>query len=590
MADDVCRDLWRTAAAMLRLSVWQHDLVADVGVWSEEARELYGIGDEPVARDSFLLAVHPDDRDEIAGLVRALLEGDGDRTERCHHRIVCSGGQVRWLETSLRVERDRDRRPICIIGASLDRTESEHSQKLRPVEVHARVPLGEQTGDPVFIADARGRFVEVNDHACELLGYTRAELLSKTVSDLLAPDDAQTDPPTFESLVVGHPVRRDRRLRHKNGGGVYVELSLRRLPDGRVHALARDITRRVAAERALSESERVLQEWGANLPALLWVREVESERLLYANDAWEAVLGKRPVIGEKYWQLVEPVHPEDLPRLVVAPLRGPDQDRDEEVRFVLPSGAIRWYRVCKFGIRDDGGEPDRVAGFCIEVTEQRTYEETIRTSLREKEVLLREVHHRVKNNLQIVSSLLRLQATSVRNPALSTLLRESQSRVTAMALVHDLLHKGSDFSRITFTRYAQALAAAISSTYGSTSESIRCVVEAHDHTLTIDQAVPCGIILNEIVSNSFKHAYPQGGPGTIRVVLERDPAGRYRLSVSDDGRGLPADLDERKRASIGIQLIENLVGQLEGELSWTSGPSGTTYDIVFRADDGAAPP
>jgi PAS domain S-box-containing protein len=570
---------------MLQLAAWQHDLVSDIGDWSPEARELYGIGEGEVSRDAFLHAVHPHDRDELGRLFRSALEDPGAGTVTYRHRIVRGDHDVRWLETRLRIERDDAGRPVRLVGASIDQTDAVRIEEARRSEAREAEAFSEHSGDAIFIADPKGRYVDVNDSACDLLGYARQELLAKTLFDLLNPDEVNADPPQLDAVTVGRPIRRDRRLRHKDGDFVPVELSVRRLADGRLYAIARDITRRVAAEEALKKSEQTLRELGANLPALLWVREVDSESLLYANDAWEPVLGRRPVFGDAYWQLTESVHPDDLPRLVVAPLRGADQERDEVVRFVLPSGAVSWYRVCKFGIRDASGNPYRVAGFAMDVTAERVAEERIRASLHEKETLLQEIHHRVKNNLQVVSSLLRLQAATARAPGLSALLAESQSRVTSIALAHELLYQSSDLSRIPFVSYAEALGASLTATYGVGTGNVGFVVDGGDIAFAVDRAVPLGLLLNEIVTNSFKHAYPNGTRGTIRVALHRDGANGHRLLVSDDGVGLPADFEERRRSSLGSKLIESLVEQIGGTMTRSSSERGTHYEILFGVDN-----
>lgn len=568
---------------MLKLATWQHDLVTDIGDWCDSARELYGVLDENPSRESFLRAVHPDDCEALSEVLRSALSGPGERTVTHRHRVVLGSGEVRWLETRLRVDRDEAGAPVRLVGASIDRTANEHAEEaLRAEGVPSRW-FGEHGTDAIFIADWRGRYVEVNESACDLLGYSRDELLSTTIWDLLHPDDLRADPPRLDKIVADAVVRRDRRLRHKNGSFVNVEVSVRRLADGRLCEITRDVSRRVAAERALHESEQTLRELGANLPALLWVREA-SGRLLYANDGWAALLGKPPVIGEHYSQLAERMDPEDRARLAASAQQALEGEYEELVRFVDPAGTVLWFRLCGFAIRDADGKPYRVAGFAINVTEQRATEERIRASLREKESLLREIHHRVKNNLQVVSSLLRLQAAKAEAPFVSALLDESQSRVASMALVHDMLHQSSDLSRIPFGSYARALAKSLAFTFGVAAENVTLVVDAGDLALTVDMAVSCGLLLNEILSNSFKHAYPGGARGTIRVALHLVQEQHFRLLVSDDGVGLPVDFEARGRSSLGTKLIESLVEQIGGTMTRTSSGVGTAYEILFRPE------
>jgi PAS domain S-box-containing protein len=346
-------------------------------------------------------------------------------------------------------------------------------------------------------------------------------------------------------------------------------------------ALVRDVSERRAIERARDESEQTLRELGANLPALLWVRETLSGRLVYANAGWTAILGSTPTPGGSFHQLIDAVHPDDRHVIFDGSSRALGGQWEGVVRLIDHAGAIGWYRFSAFAIRDEHGEPYRVAGFAVNVSERVESENRIRASLREKEVLLKEIHHRVKNNLQVVSSLLSLQAMKARDPGLSSLLSESQGRVTAMALVHEILYGSPELSRIPFTAYARALGGSVCRTYGVGPATITLVVDGGELTLDVDTAIPCGLLMNEILSNSLRHAFPSGARGTLRVELAQPSPHAYRLHVSDDGIGLPVDFEERQRSALGTKLIHKLVEQLGGSLSRHSSAHGTRYDVEF---------
>ncbi|MGA9139582.1 MAG: histidine kinase N-terminal 7TM domain-containing protein [Methanocella sp.] len=204
--------------------------------------------------------------------------------------------------------------------------------------------------------------------------------------------------------------------------------------------------------------------------------------------------------------------------------------------------------------------------------------EALSASLHEKEVLLKEVHHRVKNNLQIVSSILSLQSGSACSESQATLLRESQDRIRSMALVHEKLYRSRDLSRINFGEYVHSLIASLARSYIA-SPAITTRIEVPDIYLDIDGAIPCGLIINELVSNSLKYAFRDGRAGEVCVSLSRRE-GIYTLVVSDDGAGLPPDLDFRNTASLGLQLVNTLVGQLEGTIELDSA-GGTMFRITF---------
>ena len=204
----------------------------------------------------------------------------------------------------------------------------------------------------------------------------------------------------------------------------------------------------------------------------------------------------------------------------------------------------------------------------------------IEASLREKETLLQEIHHRVKNNLQITSSLLKLQSARVGDEASRRALTESQSRIHAIALVHEMLYRAADLSRIDFAEYARRLVEQIGRTQDSSAARIIVAIEIDPVRLTIDSAVPCGLLVGELVSNCFKHAFPGGRRGRILVRL-RASSGACELDVIDDGVGLPPGVDAATPGSLGIALVRALAKQLQGTLALASSDVGTTVRVTM---------
>jgi two-component sensor histidine kinase len=203
-----------------------------------------------------------------------------------------------------------------------------------------------------------------------------------------------------------------------------------------------------------------------------------------------------------------------------------------------------------------------------------------------KEALLREVHHRVKNNLQVISSLLRLQSTTIKDPFANQKFTESCNRIRAMAMVHEKLYLKEDFSNVDIKEYIESLLKYLESSYSVPGKKIKLVVEIaiRSSQFKIDEAIPLGLILNELLSNAYKYAFPDVGKGTIRVALaeSKDKAGvTYKLEVSDDGCGLPQKVSMLNTATLGLQLVSLLTEQLAGKLKIVRKP-GTWYSITFR--------
>jgi two-component sensor histidine kinase len=214
-----------------------------------------------------------------------------------------------------------------------------------------------------------------------------------------------------------------------------------------------------------------------------------------------------------------------------------------------------------------------------EIAERKRAEEQIKASLKEKEMLLKEIHHRVKNNLQVISSLLYLQSQNIVDKPSLEMFLDSRNRVRSMALVHERLYQSRDLARVDFAEYIRNLVSYLFRSYEVHSNVIKQKINIADVSLGIDAAVPCGLILNELVSNSLKHAFPDGTAGEIRIGLSSDND-KFTLMVSDNGVGFPKDLDLRNTQSLGLQLVNTLVDQLEGTIELDRS-GGTAFEITF---------
>ena len=247
-----------------------------------------------------------------------------------------------------------------------------------------------------------------------------------------------------------------------------------------------------------------------------------------------------------------------------------------ECRFLTKTGEVVWVHGEARLISDESGQPVLLQGVAFDITETKKAAEIVKSSLREKELLLKEIHHRVKNNLQITSSLLRLQAAKIPDAAVRQVLRESQDRIRSMALVHEMLYRSQDLARVDFPQYVRALVPQLFRSYNPGGR-IRYRVEIDEIVFGVDLAVPCGLIINELVANALKHAFPGDRRGEIcvRMRLEQD---RYRLSVEDDGIGFPAGLDVSQTGTLGLQLVRTLTEQIGGRLQEKTG-QGTAFVI-----------
>jgi PAS domain S-box-containing protein len=308
------------------------------------------------------------------------------------------------------------------------------------------------------------------------------------------------------------------------------------------------------------------------------------ERILLFNQSAERTFGYRPqeLVGLSLDVLL-PSRPVALHRKQVAGADTfLDSQKEERTRIVA--------------VRKDGTEFTAEASISTvgvnagsmftvilrDVTQRLADDEKLHQTLREKEALLREIHHRVKNNLQVVSSLLGLQFREAADEATRRMFQESQHRIHSMALLHEILYQSNTFSRVNLPHYIRQIASHLFTSYGISSDRIRLLTNLETINLNVDAAVPCGLIINELISNSLKYAFPDGRHGALRVDLHARQNGMAELIVADDGIGLQGDVDWATARTLGFRLVRSLASQLEAEVEVTS-VAGTQIQLVFAA-------
>jgi two-component sensor histidine kinase len=262
------------------------------------------------------------------------------------------------------------------------------------------------------------------------------------------------------------------------------------------------------------------------------------------------------------------------------------QYSERDIGFLTAVASRAATAMVKFRLFESLRESNfRLAG---EVAERRLAQQEISASLREKEVMLQEIHHRVKNNLQIVSSLLNLQARDQRDPALREAFADSQQRIRSMALIHEMLYQSDDLAKIDFAKYLRAFIPVLLRSYGTGGGRLTHNILADDIALSPETAVPLGLIVNELVTNSIKHAFPDGRAGRITIEC-RNCEGVLSLSVGDDGAGLPADFSPEKSGSLGMRLVAMLSKQLAARLEMRN-HDGTAFLLVCTLPGAPAQP
>lgn len=248
-----------------------------------------------------------------------------------------------------------------------------------------------------------------------------------------------------------------------------------------------------------------------------------------------------------------------------------------ENRYICKDGRSKWLSWTASPYLEEG----LVYAVARDITESKEQERKIRGSLEEKELLLKEIHHRVKNNMQVVSSLLQLQSGYIKEPEFRAMFAESQDRIKSMALIHEKLYQSRDLTRIDFGEYVRSLVRMIARSYPTKSGNVEMEVRSDPVFLNIDTGVPVGLILNELLSNTYKHAFPGERRGKVQVALLDRSEGGFELRIKDDGIGLPSDFSLNNTQSLGLRLVRILTEQISASLEF-EGTQGAEFRLTFR--------
>ncbi|HOL41712.1 MAG TPA: histidine kinase dimerization/phosphoacceptor domain -containing protein, partial [Methanospirillum sp.] len=308
---------------------------------------------------------------------------------------------------------------------------------------------------------------------------------------------------------------------------------------------------------------------------------VKNTILIDLNRAAETIeqKTKNELIGTSFQQLFKTADP-DLEKALAGMLEDKKSRTLQKCAITYPYG-IRYFDIF-LSSSPVGYERTDLEIFLIynDVTNRVLTDQQIITSLHEKELLLKEVHHRVKNNLQIISGILKLQSMRIQDPRAQEIIQECRNQVYSMASIHELLYNSKDLGKIQVEEYINKLVDHFKQEYEGISArlNLRVMVDP-DIFLDIERCIPCGLILNELIMNAVKYAFKPEAEGEIRISFTQD-ASSYRMQVSDDGKGLPKDFDIRKSQSLGMELTSQLTHQLRGRLEITS-EKGTTFTIIF---------
>ncbi len=359
--------------------------------------------------------------------------------------------------------------------------------------------------------------------------------------------------------------------------------------DGKIEemsGIAHSITFKKQAEGKIKDQAAKINSIFDSTAMLIWTLDTNFRITSYnANFAkmLQKSFGIEIQIGKDFIEMLNPFIRHDL-QVEFRNLYGRAID-GKYVQFEGPAkkknDQIIWMETFLNPIFKEDGAVTEISCMAHEITDKKIIEKQIRESLREKEILLQEVHHRVKNNLQVISSILNLQSSYVKDPNTLSILRESQNRIKSMSFIHESLYQTSDFSSIDFSDYILSLSKNLVHSYSINTGLVELDTEFEKVYLNLDQAIPCGLIVNELVSNALKYAFPDNRKGVLSMKIN-EVGSKIELIIKDDGVGVPKDFDFDHADTLGLQLVYTLIEQLDGEVAFHSKPNkGTEYLITF---------
>ena len=603
--------------------IYDYDIATGRIAWEGAVKEVTGYAPEafPSTIQAWEGMVHPDDRAAVFKLL-ADARRKGVRFQ-ADYRLLRKDGEYRLVRDEGVFIKGRTGRVSRMLGTMTDVTEWQRTEDALASSLSLLKATLESTADGILVVDRKGRVETANQQFVKMWRIPAglaaagqdAPLLDHVVSQL-------ADPNAFLSKVkwlYSHPTRDSSDVITFKDGRVFERTSkpqkVKNRVIGRVWSF-RDVTKRKRAEDMRAAVYRI-SEIAITAPSLdglfRSIHEVIGG-LMPARNFYIAMYDQDArMLSFPYFvdEFDEPPGPEPLGRgltdyvlrtgepLLADPAKFLELEKAGQVESIGPP-SIDWLGVplkaqgrtigamvvqtYTEGVRYRPEDMDMLTYVSTQAAvaiQRKRAEEALKESLQEKEVLLKEIHHRVKNNMQVISSLLSLQSRHLHDPKAIGMFKDSQHRIRSMALVHEKLYQSPDLSRIDFGQYLENLVVYLVHSYQVDSGRIRMRIDVGDAALDINTAIPCGLIVNELVTNALKHAFPGGRKGEVRITLRRGDDGRLTLKVADDGAGWPAGVDFRRTDTLGLQLVTMLVDQLDGTIELEP-KAGTIFRIVFR--------
>ncbi|MBD3415354.1 MAG: PAS domain S-box protein [Candidatus Aminicenantes bacterium] len=439
----------------------------------------------------------------------------------------------------------------------------------------------------IFTVDDHFRLTYLNDKALEIIGYSKEEIIGEDFRKVLDQESKDLVIRRYRQRQRGEdvPPKYEFKVIRKDGCVRLVEvvsgIFKTSAGDVQTEAHIRDVTEHRDMEMKLKESEKRYKNLVEKARIAILIDDEEGQ-FKYFNDRLCEMFGyKREELEKK--KIMTIVHSDDHEKVInlhKSRVAGKKAKTSYEFKGIKKDGTVIFCEVDAVVLKQQG----KIIGtrsYIRDITESKKDKQRIEASLREKEVLLREIHHRVKNNMQVISSLLSLQSRGIKDGEVQEIFNESQRRIKTMAMVHEKLYRSEDLSRIDFAKYLSSLIQYLFHSYGIDSQKIILKKEIEEISLDINTAIPLGLLVNELISNSLKHGFPNDRKGEVKVSMKKSKSGQIKVMVTDNGVGVPDQTDLKKSGSFGLQLVKMLTKQLHGSMKMISNEE-ISFIITFE--------
>jgi PAS domain S-box-containing protein len=511
--------------------------------------------------------------------------------EKHDFKFICKDGSHLWCLISTSPIFDEQGNYEGALGMITDITDRiEAEEKLRYSEERFRIAI---SNSPlvVFNQDLDLRYTWIYNST---FNFTPEEIIGKSDSDIFSSEDAKKLILIKKQVInTGIGIRKEVTITTNNKRNFY-DLTIEPLfsAQGKIEGItcaALDFTERKKAEIELAKTEHFIRILTDAIPDIIYIYDLKNQRNIYMNKSIVKNLGYSELeikaIGENMF--LELTYPEDLSK-VCQHHEQLQQAKDQdilEIEYRLKDRDNNWHWFLsrdKIFMRDKEGKVTQIVGVASDISLRKENEIKLKQSLQEKEVLLKEIHHRVKNNLYVISSLLNLQANYLQDQTIISYFEDSKNRIQSMAMIHDQLYRSDNFASINFNQYITQLVHTLFNSYNPNPDGIKPDLNLDSIQLNIETAVPCGLLINELVANSFKHAFHQVKSGKVMIRLYSDSLGQIHLIIADNGQGFPPNLEWEKTDSLGLRLVKILCDQIDATLEFkTEKNKGTSFHFIF---------